>query len=142
LKGLETLDLRLERQCAAALAVARFLEAHPRAAGVLHPSLESHPQRALAQRQMKGGGTLVAFEAGRDKKDAFRFLNALRLVEISNNLGDSKSLVTHPATTTHSKVAPEQRRILGISDALVRLSVGLEDPEDIKEDLDRALAAM
>jgi O-succinylhomoserine sulfhydrylase len=142
LKGIETLELRLERQCAGALEIARFLEAHPRVTGVLHPSLESHPQRALAQRQMKGGGTLVAFEAGRDKKDAFRFLNALRLVEISNNLGDSKSLITHPATTTHSKVAPEQRRILGISDALVRLSVGLEDAEDIKEDLDRALAAM
>jgi O-succinylhomoserine sulfhydrylase len=91
---------------------------------------------------MKGGGTIVAFEVGRGKAEAFRFLNALRLVEISNNLGDSKSLVTHPATTTHSKVAPEQRRILGIGDALVRLSVGLEDPEDIKDDLERAFAAV
>jgi O-succinylhomoserine sulfhydrylase len=142
LKGLETLDLRVERQCQYALEVARFLERHPRAANVLHPSLESHPQHALAKRQMKGGGTIVAFEVGRGKAEAFRFLNALRLVEISNNLGDSKSLVTHPATTTHSKVAPEQRRILGIGDALVRLSVGLEDPEDIKDDLERAFAAV
>lgn len=142
LKGIETLDLRVERHCRNALEVAHFLERHRGARNVLHPSLPSHPQHDMARRQMSGGGTIVAFEVGRGKADAFRFLNALRLVEISNNLGDGKSLVTHPATTTHSKVAPEQRQILGISDSLVRLSVGLEDPADVMDDLERAFAAV
>jgi len=139
-KGLETLDLRLERQIEGALSVARFLERERKIERTLYPGLESHPQYALARRQMKGAGTVVSFNVGRGKEDAFRFLNALQLVAISNNLGDSKSLVTHPATTTHSRVAPETRAALGIADNLVRLSIGLEDPADIVDDLTQALA--
>jgi len=141
-KGLETLELRLERQMEGALDVARFLERHPKVKRTLYPGLESHPQYALARRQMTGAGTVVSFDVGTDKAAAFRFCNALRLVAISNNLGDSKSLITHPATTTHARVAPPERAALGISDALVRVSVGLEDPADIIEDLDQALAAV
>jgi O-succinylhomoserine sulfhydrylase len=139
-KGLETLDLRLERQMEGALTIARFLEKERKIGRTLYPGLETHPQYDLARRQMKGAGTVVSFNVGRGKEDAFRFLNALRLVAISNNLGDSKSLVTHPATTTHSRVAPEARAALGIADNLVRLSIGLEDPADLTEDLARALA--
>jgi O-succinylhomoserine sulfhydrylase len=142
LKGLETLDLRLQSQMAGALEVALYLERHAKVKRTLYPGLESHPQYALARRQMSGAGTVVSFAVGSGKDDAFRFLNALKLVVISNNLGDSKSLVTHPATTTHSRVPPEQRALLGVSDALVRLSIGLEDPADLIEDLDQALAAV
>jgi O-succinylhomoserine sulfhydrylase len=127
---------------ASALEVARFLDRHPKVGRALYPGLETHPQYALARRQMSGAGTVVTFTAGSTKEEAFRCLNALKLVVISNNLGDSKSLVTHPATTTHLRVAPEQRAALGISPSLVRLSVGLEDPADIIEDLDQALAAV
>ena len=141
LKGLETLDLRLERHCRNAAEVAAHLERHPKVGRTLYPGLESHPQHALARRQMSGFGNIVAFTVGSGKADAFRFLNALRLVEIANNLGDTKSLITHPATTTHSKVPPAEREALGISDALVRLSVGLEDVADVIEDLDQALKA-
>jgi len=142
LKGLETLDLRLERHCDNALAVARFLAEHPKIGRVLHPDLPSHPQHELARRQMRRGGSVVAFSVGRGKADAFRFLDALQLVDISNNLGDAKSLVTHPATTTHQRVPPEQRARLGIDDTLVRLSVGLEDRDDIIDDLRVALDAV
>jgi O-succinylhomoserine sulfhydrylase len=140
LKGLETLELRMRQQCANARAIAEHLSAHKAVGKVLYPTLKSHPQHALAVRQMSDGGTLVAFEVAGGKEAAFRFLNALTLVDISNNLGDSKSLITHPATTTHQRLAPEERAKMGITDGLVRLSVGLEDPEDLKEDLDRALA--
>jgi O-succinylhomoserine sulfhydrylase len=140
LKGLETLELRLERQMAGALEVARFLERQSKVKRTLYPGLPSHPQHELALRQMSGAGTVVTFTAGESKEDAFRFLNALKLVAISNNLGDSKSLITHPATTTHSRVAAPERQALGISDSLVRISVGLEDPADIIEDLQQALA--
>lgn len=140
-KGLETLDLRVERHCANALAVARFLEGQAGVTKVLYPGLASHPQADLAQRQMQGGSTLLAFEVEGGKARAFRLMNALSLIDISNNLGDSKSLVTHPATTTHQRLKPEQRAELGISDGLVRLSVGLEDPADIIEDLEQALRA-
>ncbi len=139
-KGLETLDLRVTQQCASALAIAQFLEGHRGVRGVRYPGLESHPQYALAKKQMSGAGTVVVFEVGRDKAETFRFLNALKLARISNNLGDSKSLVTHPATTTHQRLKPEERQAVGISDALVRLSVGLEDRQDLIEDLDQALA--
>jgi O-succinylhomoserine sulfhydrylase len=139
LKGLETLDLRLERQCATALAVARHLEQHPKVARVRYPGLPSHPQHELAMRQMKLGGTVIAFDIAGGKEECFRFLDALRLVDISNNLGDSKSLVTHPATTTHSRIKPEVRAELGIGDNLVRLSAGLEAAADLTADLDRAL---
>jgi O-succinylhomoserine sulfhydrylase len=139
LKGLETLGLRVDRQCRTAAAIARHLETHPKIARVLYPGLPSHPQYDLARRQMKAGGDLVAFEIGGGKEECFRFLDALRLVDISNNLGDAKSLVTHPATTTHSRLAPEVRAALGISDALVRFSAGLEAEADLLADLERAL---
>jgi O-succinylhomoserine sulfhydrylase len=139
LKGLETLELRVERQCRTALGIARFLEAHDKVGRVIYPGLASHPQYELARRQMKEGGTVVAFDIEGDKAACFRFLDALRLVDISNNLGDSKSLVTHPATTTHSRLKPEERAALGIGDGLVRLSAGLEAEADLLRDLERAL---
>ncbi len=141
-KGLETLEMRLEREMAGALEVARFLAAHRKVERTLYPGLESHPQFELGRRQMKGAGTVVSLAVKGGKAEAFRFLNALKLIAISNNLGDSKSLVTHPATTTHARVSSDQRAALGISDALVRLSIGLEDPADLTEDLDQALASV
>jgi O-succinylhomoserine sulfhydrylase len=142
LKGIETLDLRVAQQCRSAAELASFLERHPKVARVLYPGLDSHPQRALAARQMSGGGTLMAISVAGGKAEAFRFQNALRLIEISNNLGDAKSLVTHPATTTHHRLKPEERAELGIDDGLVRLSVGLEDAADLIADLDQALKAV
>ena len=139
LKGLETLELRVERQCRTAAAVASYLESHPKIKRVLYPGLPSHPQFELARRQMKQGGSLVCFDVGGGKEACFRFLDALQLVDISNNLGDSKSLVTHPATTTHSRLKPEERAELGISDALVRFSAGLEGEGDLLGDIERAL---
>ncbi len=141
LKGLETLDLRVERHCANALAVAQFLERQPGVTRVLYPGLDSHPQAALAKRQMKGGSSLVAFEVEGGKARAFRLLNALAVIDISNNLGDAKSLITHPATTTHQRLPAEERAEQGITDGLLRLSVGLEDPDDLIEDLEQALQA-
>ncbi len=144
-KSLETMRLRVDRQSESALRIARWLEAHPRVASVRYPFLESHPQYDLARRQMSGGGTVVTFaldapaEAG--KAAAFAALDALQIVDISNNLGDAKSLVTHPATTTHRRLTPEAREAAGITDAVIRLSVGLEDPDDLIEDLGRALDA-
>ncbi len=142
LKGIETLDLRVERQSQSALEIARHLERHGKVARVLYPGLESHPQHALAARQMSGGGTVMALSVAGGKQGAFRFQNALRLILISNNLADSKSLITHPATTTHHRFKPEERATLGIDDGLVRLSIGLEDPADLIADLDQALAAI
>jgi O-succinylhomoserine sulfhydrylase len=139
LKGLETLELRVERQCRTAEAVARLLEGHPKIGRVLYPGLPSHPQYELAKRQMKLGGSVVCCDIAGDKAACFRFMDALRLVDISNNLGDSKSLVTHPATTTHSKLKPEERAALGIGDSLVRLSIGLEAERDLIADVGRAL---
>ena len=139
LKGLETLGLRVERQCRTAENIARFLEAHPKITRVLYPGLPSHPQHELAKRQMKLGGSVVCCDIAGDKAACFRFLDALRLVDISNNLGDSKSLVTHPATTTHSKLKPEERAALGIGDSLVRISAGLEAETDLIKDIGRAL---
>ena len=147
LKGLETLSLRVRAQSAAALQVARWLEGQPGVAAVRYPFLESHPQSDLARAQMSAGGTVVTFtlrtpEGADDaiaKERTFAFLDALRLVDISNNLGDAKSLITHPATTTHRKIGPDGRRAVGIAESTVRLSVGLEDPQDIIEDLAQAL---
>jgi O-succinylhomoserine sulfhydrylase len=138
LKGLETLSLRVEAACRSAEQVARFLEQHPKVTGVWYPTLESHPQRELAMQQMTGGGTLVTFDLG-SKEAAFTILNRLGLIAISNNLGDSKSLITHPATTTHMRVGAEERAKLGIGPGVVRLSVGLEDPLDLIDDLSQAL---
>jgi O-succinylhomoserine sulfhydrylase len=142
LKGIETLPLRVEAQSRTAAEIAGFLARHKKVERVLYPGLESHPQHALARRQMSGGGTLLALSVGGGKPGAFRFQNALKLVEISNNLGDGKSLITHPATTTHHRLKPEERAALGIDDGLVRLSVGLEDAADLIADLDQALAAV
>jgi O-succinylhomoserine sulfhydrylase len=139
LKGLETLELRVDRQCRTAVAVARYLETHPKITRVLYPGLPSHPQYELARQQMMQGGGLVCFDVAGDKDSCFRFLDALRLVDISNNLGDSKSLVTHPATTTHSRLKPEARAELGIGDSLVRFSAGLEAEADLLDDIERAL---
>jgi O-succinylhomoserine sulfhydrylase len=139
LKSLETLELRMAAHCANATAVADFLSAQRGVIRVLYPFHRDHPQYELARKQMSGGGGVVAFEIGGGKKEAFRFVNALRLVDISNNLGDAKSLVTHPATTTHQRLAPEARAALGIGDGMLRLSVGLEDPADLCEDIARAL---
>jgi O-succinylhomoserine sulfhydrylase len=141
LKGLETLDLRVRAMCQVAGEIATWMAARPDLARVAYPGLTSHPQHALAAKQMSGFGTVVGFEIPGGKEAAFRFLNALRLIDISNNLGDTKSLVTHPATTTHQRLSEEARAHLGIAQGYVRLSVGLEDPEDLREDIDQALKA-
>ena len=142
LKGLETLALRVEAGCRSAAAVADFLAAQPGIARVWYPSRADHPQRDLAMAQMTAGGTMVTFEVAGGKDAAFRLMNALRLVKVSNNLGDSKSLATHPATTTHMRIGAEERARLGITDGVIRLSVGLEDVRDIQDDLARGLAAV
>ena len=139
LKGLETLSLRVERMAASALELARALEAHPKVARVIHPWLESHPQHALAKKQMYGGGTVVTFELVGGKSEAFKVMNTLELVDISNNLGDAKSLITHPATTTHRRLGAEARLAVGITDGVLRVSVGLEDIRDLVEDFEHAL---
>jgi O-succinylhomoserine sulfhydrylase len=139
-KGLETLRMRVQHSTAGAERIARWLEGDPRVDRVLYPWLESHPQHTLATAQMDGGGTVVTFELAGGKEQAFSVLDRLQVVDISNNLGDSRSLVTHPATTTHHRMGPEGRARVGITDGVVRLSVGLEDVEDLLEDLDRALA--
>lgn len=141
LKGLETLALRVERCCASAADLADWLAKRPGVRRILYPGRDDHPQAALARRQMSTGGPMVSFEIDGGKQAAFRFANALRVIRISNNLGDAKSLVTHPATTTHQRLTPEARAHLGISDGLLRISVGLEAPDDLKADLARGLAA-
>ncbi len=142
LKSLETLPLRVAAQTRSAEKIADFLSEHPRVERTLYPGRSDHPQHALAKRQMKGGGTLVTFEVKGGKPAAFKFANALSIIGISNNLGDAKSLVTHPATTTHQRLKPEARARLGIGDGMIRLSVGLEDVEDLIEDLDQAFGAL
>jgi O-succinylhomoserine sulfhydrylase len=144
-KGLETLDLRVQRHSDNALHLARYLEGLIGGAigvtRVFYPGLDSHPQAALARRQMLGGSSIVAFEVTGGKERAFRLLDALELVDIANNLGDAKSLITHPATTTHQRIPAPDRAELGITEGLLRISVGLEDVEDVKEDLAQALEA-
>ena len=140
-KGLETLGLRVERHCANARRVADALAAHPAIGRVLYPGRPDHPQHALAAKQMSDFGGVVTFDVKAGKPAAFAALNRLQIVDISNNLGDAKSLVTHPATTTHMRIGAEERAKLGITDGTVRLSVGLEDVEDIVADLVQALGA-
>jgi O-succinylhomoserine sulfhydrylase len=141
LKGLETLALRVQHQTASAHRVAEFLESHPSVSWVKYPFLASHPQYDLAKRQMSGGGTVVTFElAGGSKERAFEVLDKLQIVDISNNLGDAKSLITHPATTTHRAMGPEGRAAIGLGDGVVRISIGLEGTDDLIADLDRALS--
>jgi O-succinylhomoserine sulfhydrylase len=141
LKSLETLDLRMRAHCENALRVADFLAGHRKVTRVLYPFRPDHPQHNLARAQMEGGGGVVTFEVEGGKKGAFALANALQIIDISNNLGDAKSLLTHPATTTHQKLTPEARLALGITPGLMRLSVGLEDADDLCEDLDQALKA-
>ena len=140
-KGLETLGLRVERHCANARRVADALAAHPAIGRVLYPGRPDHPQHALAAKQMSDFGGVVTFDVKAGKPAAFAALNRLQLVDISNNLGDAKSLVTHPATTTHMRIGAEERAKLGITDGTVRISVGLEDVDDIVADLVQALGA-
>ena len=141
LKGLETLDLRVTQQARNAAELAAFLEAHPKVSAVYYPGLASHPQAELAARQMKNGGALIAFSIKGGKPATFRFLDGLEIVDISNNLGDAKSLICHPATTTHQSLPAADRGTLGIGPTLLRFSVGLEDVADLRDDLDRALGA-
>ena len=141
LKSLETLDLRMRQHCENATLVADFLAGQRKVTRVLYPFRPDHPQHNLARAQMEGGGGVVTFEVEGGKQGAFRFANALKLIDISNNLGDAKSLITHPATTTHMRLTPEARLGLGVTEGLMRLSVGLEDPADVCEDLEQALAA-
>ena len=141
LKGLETLPLRLDKHLANARLISKFLDEHSKTGRVLYPELPSHPQNQLAAAQMSGGGSVVAFDLPGGKGAAFAFLDALELIDLSNNPGDAKSLVAHPATTTHQRLSPEERAHLSIGEGLVRLSVGLEDAGDIISDLDRALEA-
>jgi O-succinylhomoserine sulfhydrylase len=142
LKGLETLALRAHAQTDAAEALAGWMSGAAGPTQVIYPGLPTHPQNNLALAQMERPGTMLAFEIEDGQAGAFRFLNALRLIRISNNLGDAKSLVTHPTTTTHQRLTEEARLSLGITPGLLRLSVGLEDPEDLREDLESALAAV
>ena len=142
LKGIETLGLRVEAGCKAAASIADFLAEQPGVTRVWYPTRADHPQQALAARQMTGGGTVVTFEVAGGKDAAFRVMNAFGLIAVSNNLGDSKSLATHPATTTHMRIGAEERARLGITDGVIRVSVGLEDPEDLKDDLAQALSGL
>jgi O-succinylhomoserine sulfhydrylase len=142
LKGLETMALRVEAAGRTASHLADFLAAQPGITRVWYPTRADHPQQALAVKQMSGGGTIVTFEVAGGKAGAFRFMNAFELIAVSNNLGDSKSLATHPATTTHMRIGEAERARLGISDGVIRVSVGLEDVEDLKDDLLRGLAVL
>ncbi|MBB3997435.1 O-succinylhomoserine sulfhydrylase [Aureimonas pseudogalii] len=142
LKGLETLPLRVAQQTANAAKLAEVLAGSPKVAKVIYPGRADHPDAEIIARQMTGGSTLLAFELEGGKAGAFRFANALEIVKISNNLGDAKSLVTHPATTTHKNLTEEARAELGIGPGMLRLSAGIEDPADLVDDITRALAAV
>lgn len=143
LKGLETMSVRVNHSNASALRIAEFLDSHPAVRWVRYPFLTSHPQHELAKRQMQGGGTVVTFEldapGSKAKERAFEVLDGLSVIDISNNLGDAKSLITHPATTTHRAMGPEGRASIGLGDGVIRISVGLEGTDDLLADLDRAL---
>ncbi|MEO0702808.1 MAG: O-succinylhomoserine sulfhydrylase [Pseudomonadota bacterium] len=142
LKGMETLDLRVRAQAASALSLARALEGDNRLTRVIYPWLASHPQQGVAQAQMGAGGTVLSLEIAGGQAAAFRFLNALKIITISNNLGDAKSIITHPATTTHQRLSDDQKDMLGITPGLVRLSVGIEDAGDLLADIRHALDAV
>jgi len=142
LNGLETLSLRMRAHCERALALARRLEEHPAVARVYYPGLESHPQHALAKRQQKAFGSVVAFEVQGARKEAWSVIDSTRILSITANLGDAKTTITHPASTTHSRITQEQRDLAGIKESLIRVAVGLEDIEDITADLLRGLDAL
>src|SRR5271166_3795044 len=139
LKGIETLALRLDAASRAAAAIADFLAEQPGVTRIWYPMRADHPQQALAKRQMSAGGTIVTFEVEGGKDGAFQVMNGFQLIAVSNNLGDSKSLATHPATTTHMRIGEQERARLGITDGVIRISIGLEDPDDLKDDLRQAL---
>lgn len=139
LKGLETLKLRMEAQSASALALARWLEAHPRVRRVHYPGLPSHPQHALALRQQRTGGAIVSFGVDGERERAWHVVDSTRLISITANLGDTKSTITHPASTTHGRLKPEARAAAGIGEGLLRVSVGLESVADLQADLSRGL---
>jgi O-succinylhomoserine sulfhydrylase len=142
LKGLETLKIRMEAQSAAALELARWLEAHPKVARVYYPGLPSHPQFELAQRQQTSGGAIVAFEVKGARSEAWKVVDSCRLLSITANLGDTKTTLTHPASTTHGRITPEQRAAAGITEALLRVAVGLEAVIDLQDDLERGLSSI
>jgi O-succinylhomoserine sulfhydrylase len=142
ISSLESLTLRVNHQTASALKVANYIQEHGSVVDVRYPWLSSHPQVELAHKQMTGGVTVVTFEIDGGREEAFKFVNALSLIDISNNLGDAKSLVTHPATTTHRRLGPDTLSLMGISDGVIRISVGLEDVDDILEDIDRGLETL
>ena len=140
LKSLETLEMRVERMVSNAQAVAEFLEGRKEVKAVRYPGLQSHPEHAIVKKQMSGGGTTIGIEFAGTQKDAFKFMDALKVIDISNNLGDSKSLITHPATTTHRRLAPEVQAEMGITPSVLRLSVGLEHSTDLIKDLTQAFS--
>ncbi len=140
LKGLETLRIRMDAQSAAALELARWLEGQPGVARVYYPGLPSHPQHALAMRQQKSGGAIVSFDVEGGREAAWKVIDSTRLLSITANLGDTKTTITHPATTTHGRISPEARAAAGIGENLLRIAVGLESVEDLKADLARGLA--
>jgi len=140
LKGMETLELRMLAQSERALALARWLDARPQVARVFHPGLPSHPQHDLAARQQRAGGAIVSFEVKGGREAAWRVIDSTRLLSITGNLGDVKSTITHPASTTHGRLTPEARAAAGITEGLIRLSVGLDAVADVQADLERGLA--
>ena len=138
-KSLETMEMRVQRMTSNAQAVAEFLEQHPAIKSVKYPGLPSHPDHEVVKKQMSGGGSTIGIEFAGSQRDAFRFMDALRIIDISNNLGDSKSLITHPSSTTHRRLSPEVQASMGITPSVLRLSVGLEHVDDLIKDLDQAL---
>jgi O-succinylhomoserine sulfhydrylase len=138
-KSLETMDLRVTRMAESAQTIAEFLESHKAIKSVRYPGLDSHPDREVIKKQMKAGGTTLGIEFAGSQKEAFKFMDSLRIIDISNNLGDSKSLITHPASTTHRRLSPEVQAEMGITPSVLRLSVGLEHVDDLIKDLDQAL---
>jgi len=139
LKGLETLKIRMEAQSGSALELARWLETHPRVAKVHYPGLPSHPQHALAARQQRSGGAVVSFEVKGGREAAWKVVDSTRLISITANLGDTKTTITHPATTTHGRISAEARARAGVTEGLLRVAVGLESPRDLRDDLERGL---
>lgn len=142
LKSLETLHLRVDRHCSNAENIAKSLEGNPLIARLIYPNLKTHPQYEIAKKQMKNGGPMICFELKGGKDAVFKFMNNLKIIDISNNLGNAKSLITHPASTTHASIGADERARIGISDSLLRLSVGIENVDDLKNDIFQALALM